>query len=102
MVDITVKEDGIAIWHGSEGRDFGLRIGWKRRLEITRFIIDNTNTLPVNVSLERLDKRRSPRIYCCHCNSGLKVGLTFNRFFIVIDLEDIHERLRNIIIDSQQ
>ena len=100
MVELEILSNRTTIWRGRKGFRFALRIGRQSRHGITSFVIRHTQQLPVTVSVIKLKRTRSNKVYPVTVNDCRKVGLTYKKYFILINFEDILENIQRNIGDE--
>ena len=103
MVRLSIHRNQTAHWHGVKGRRLALHIGQRKRHAIVTFVIENTKEQPVTVVVERFERRQPMQVYACICAGGLiKVGLTYENFFVVIAKEHVKDDIRQLLDENTQ
>ena len=103
MVDLRVlPSNGLrgnyAIWRGSEGKQFALRIGKRRRELLTRFIVrKTTGSAPVDVSISLLDRIRPCASFLLNLGDNRKVGFIVGQFFLLVSFDVLKTCVQDMV-----
>ena len=100
MVQLEIFANRTTRWGGRKGLRFAVRVGREMRHAITGFVIRHTQQLPVTVSLKKLQRSRANQIYPVNVNGCRKVGLTFKKYFILMNFGDILQNIQITLGDS--
>ena len=100
MVELEILVNRTTIWRGRKGFRFALSIGRQSRHGITGFVLRHTQQLPVTVSLTKLKRTRQNQIYPVTVNGHRKVGLTYKKYFILMNFVDILDNIQSTLGDN--